>query len=573
MILGQFKLEERITVSENSFEIYADKESKSLVVDKVLRILKQVKLHLDTTLSSRELIKNLGWAIHKIENSSLYTTAIEEILDDNDEINIEEKEFLEGFQDFSFVNSIYKQSRERIVCRTATPGDFMQLKNIRENLRNQKQPNLKLKSIIDEDEELLPSKTSFKFNQLSKCNSYMGSNVNSSNNIQGQVANGKVDVASPMDSLNLVESSNKKNYHPIEDDELINYKIELGRSVKEITSDKFQNYDMNSIINRNFNIYNFESVFGREKSFVLIGKEMIRSLDLTSIIDCTKLENYLIELRNAYIPENYYHNERHGADVGQTTSSYLKESEIIDICFLQDLDILSIVVAAISHDVGHPGLNNNFQINNRTDVALVYHDKSVLENYHIFMIFKILKKTECNIVCTLKKDDYNVFRKRIIETIIATDMFYHGKVVSSLKNKLFNWKELKKINEDELLINPNSKTLFDDQQEIINLAVHGADISHNTKPFKLSEKWTELLTEEFHVQGDNEKNIGLPISFLCDRQLTNVPKSQISFISFVILPTFEVLVDAFPSLDYLVKNAKANMTEWEIRVQKQLVNT
>ena len=119
------------------------------------------------------------------------------------------------------------------------------------------------------------------------------------------------------------------------------------------------------------------------------------------------------------------------------------------------------------------------------------------------------------------------------------------------------------MNEDEMLINPSSKTFFDDQQEIINLLIHGADISHNTKPFKMSEKWTEFLTEEFHFQGDKEKSLGLPISFLCDRTTSNVPKSQIGFINFVITPTFKVLTEAFPSLTYLVNNAKDNLAQWE----------
>ncbi len=325
---------------------------------------------------------------------------------------------------------------------------------------------------------------------------------------------------------------------------------------------------MNTIVSRTFNIYKFESIFGREKSFILIGKEIFRSLDVINMIDTTKLDMFLIELRNNYISSNPYHNERHGADVGQTTATILKESEIISFCFLYDLDILSVLISAIAHDVGHPGMNNNFQINSRSEVALTYHDKSVLENLHIFLLFKILKKPECNIINELKKEDYNIFRKRVIEAILATDMFFHSKLVSSLNNRLFTYKENLKTNPDELLINPNSKTLFDDQQEVINLLIHAADISHNTKPFKISEKWTYFLTEEFHLQGDKEKSLNLPISFLCDRNTSNVPKSQVGFINFAIAPTFEILAAVFPSMKYLVDNARENVATWE-RMHKE----
>jgi calcium/calmodulin-dependent 3',5'-cyclic nucleotide phosphodiesterase len=222
------------------------------------------------------------------------------------------------------------------------------------------------------------------------------------------------------------------------------------------------------------------------------------------------------------------------------------------------------VIAALGHDVGHTGKNNNFHINSQSEYAITYHDKSVLENFHIYVIFKILKKEENNILTPLKKEEFTIFRKRVIEAILATDMSFHSKVLTNIKNKLFNWNELKKTNEEELFINPTSKTFFDEQQEVINLLIHAADIAHNTKPFVMSEKWTELLTEEFHLQGDKEKELGLPISFLCDRTTSNVPKSQIGFISFVIIPTFQLVTEAFPSLEYLLNIAKKNLSEWEI---------
>lgn len=557
-----FELDQNLDISDDSIEP-SIQNTKMIVADKVIRILKQVKSHLDTTLANRELIRNLVWAINKIEHNSLYTDSLDEAINADDDDNPEKSEFLEGFQDFSFVNSIYKQNRDRdrIRCKTAHHADFMSFKNVREKLRSQKpDSNGPLKNVEEEDDCSSPEiKTKKLAKDFKKSRTILSSN---------QLINGGKIEQSPVFDLPIPATEHR--FVTIDDEEIINFNI--GQPIENITANKrrdelCQNYDMNSIINRNFNIYQFEAIFGREKSFVLIGKEMLRTLDLMNIIETTKLENFLIDLRNNYIPSNFYHNERHGADVGHTTTTYLKESEIIDVCFFEDLDIFSIVIAAISHDVGHPGMNNAFQINSNSEYTLTYHDKSVLENYHIYLLFKILRKPDSNIVSTFKKEDFTIFRKRVIETIIATDMSFHAKVVSSLKNKIFNWKELKKANEEELLISPNSKNLFDDQQEIINLLVHGADISHNTKPFKISEKWTEYLTEEFHSQGDKEKALGLPISFLCDRQTTNVPKSQIGFINFVIIPTFEVLAEAFPSLNYLVVISKNNVAEWEIKLK------
>ena len=52
------------------------------------------------------------------------------------------------------------------------------------------------------------------------------------------------------------------------------------------------------------------------------------------------------------------------------------------VCSTNVLDLLSILIASLGHDIGHPGLTNNFQINSLSEMALTYNDISCLENYH-----------------------------------------------------------------------------------------------------------------------------------------------------------------------------------------------
>lgn len=51
-------------------------------------------------------------------------------------------------------------------------------------------------------------------------------------------------------------------------------------------------------------------------------------------------------------------------------------------------------------------------------------------------------------------------------------------------------------------------------------------------------EWTILLFEEFFNQGDVEKEAGLPVSFLCDRETTQIPQSQPGFVNFILAPLF-----------------------------------
>lgn len=80
-------------------------------------------------------------------------------------------------------------------------------------------------------------------------------------------------------------------------------------------------------------------------------------------------------------------------------------------------------------------------------------------------------------------------------------------------------------------------------------------MGHDTKIFDISIKWVKLLSEEFWKQGNIEKQKNLSISFLCNRENTNVPKSQVGFIGGYIIPTYHYLVIIFPSLNYTFKNA------------------
>lgn len=53
----------------------------------------------------------------------------------------------------------------------------------------------------------------------------------------------------------------------------------------------------------------------------------------------------------------------------------------------------ALMVASVAHDIGHPGVNNNFLINSSDELALRYNDISVLENHHASSLFKILDFT------------------------------------------------------------------------------------------------------------------------------------------------------------------------------------
>lgn len=187
----------------------------------------------------------------------------------------------------------------------------------------------------------------------------------------------------------------------------------------------------------------------------------------------------------------------------------------------------------------------------------------MLENYHVAETFKIIKNNNNNIFELLSSEEYRVARRRIIEGILHTDMEAHSRNYTLLKNKLDALEIKKGLNLNKLLENSDINTVFDNQQQILGYSLHACDISGNTKDWRISNKWKDLLFEEFFAQGDFERKADVTISMLCDRNTTKINSSQIGFINYVVKPTFELLMNIFPEVYPLMNNLKLNLRNFQ----------
>lgn len=61
--------------------------------------------------------------------------------------------------------------------------------------------------------------------------------------------------------------------------------------------------------------------------------------------------------------------------------------------------------------------------------------------------------------------------------------------------------------------------------------------------------------------------MGLEITMLCDRKTTNVSKSQIGFIDFVVYPYFDILTKILPQMQYTCDQMKSNKEEWSKMIE------
>jgi len=137
-------------------------------------------------------------------------------------------------------------------------------------------------------------------------------------------------------------------------------------------------------------------------------------------------------------------------------------------------------------------------------------------------------------------------------------MSFHTKQYTYLKVKRESNQRKSGDNVDKIFDNLNDTQLFQTQQDFLNILLHTADISNPTKPWQIYQVWVEKVMEEFWNQGDKEKELKLPVSFLCDRKTVNVNKAQLGFIDGIVMPLLSTVCDYFPGLNFLMINCKQN---------------
>lgn len=585
---------------------------------KVLSVLKEAKKYINVMSKGQsKLIPELDWTMKVITTHSLYTYEFEdnELISKYQQENPDFKQFIEFVSDYNEEVIEVNKKNNLLLSKTA------QMKNDLNLLRT---PSLKIKkhnivfskgvsrkktsgnnvNLKTNTSCSTSSNTKLSLNSLKQVmkSGGMYSCTNSYNNnfhiyntaasISKENNKSKHVLSKSIVSINNYNSFNNSNFHHHSNSN--NNKVNLSESPLKNSHQRFHttethetNLQKNSfiyiegilaksgfnpkkILTKEFDIFELKALVGYENVLPLMGKTILDAFGINDkMINTSKLDSFLVSVANSYYTTVLYHNSIHGADVTQTISLFFLNSNAEEVCATSMLDILSILIAALGHDIGHPGFTNNFQINSSSDMALTYNDISCLENYHTARLFRLVRMDANNIFEKLSVVDYKSLRKRIISMILATDMANHGKVMSVIKARIQT--DLTSSNDGPHkveILSKNPKTQFDEQQALLDYFIHAADLAHNTKLFSISIQWVELLSNEFWNQGDKEKSMNLPVSFLCERLNSDIPASQVGFIKGFILPTFDVLIQMFPTLSYTVENAKNNLAEWEKLVEE-----
>lgn len=323
--------------------------------------------------------------------------------------------------------------------------------------------------------------------------------------------------------------------------------------------------------NWNFQIFELVEKMG-EKSGTILSQVMYTLFQDTGLLETFKIPtqefmNYFRALENGYrdIP---YHNRIHATDVlhavwylttrpipglqqihnnhgtgteaesdGQLGSGQMAYISSKSCCIPDEtygclsanipaLELMALYVAAAMHDYDHPGRTNAFLVATNAPQAVLYNDRSVLENHHAASAWNLyLSRPEYNFLLNLDHVEFKRFRFLVIEAILATDLKKHFDFLAEFNAKAND------VNSNGIEWSSESDRLL-----VCQVCIKLADINGPAKARDLHLRWTEGIVNEFYEQGDEEANLGLPISPFMDRSSPQLAKLQESFITHIVGP-------------------------------------
>lgn len=267
-----------------------------------------------------------------------------------------------------------------------------------------------------------------------------------------------------------------------------------------------------------------------------------------------KLKSFLLTARDQYNKEIPFHNFHHGFSCMHTTYLVLRKGALED--HIGHLKTFAICLAALCHDIGHPGRSNDFLVRSNHTIALDHNDDAVLERFHSRKVFKILEDPDCNVFEGLSRVEYTAARKTIIDAILSTDMGAHKAHIAALQERdpADPWGKLG---------DPESM-----QAGVIALTrtvVHCADLVGQALPWHLASRWGNAALQEFQAQAEEEEARGLPITphmqGLSEEGVRS--KVQKGFLTFVVLPLWCAFSRLVPETKVFVDNLNQNILKYD----------
>ncbi|KAG9126848.1 hypothetical protein FRC07_001705, partial [Ceratobasidium sp. 392] len=292
---------------------------------------------------------------------------------------------------------------------------------------------------------------------------------------------------------------------------------------------------------------------------------------------------------------------------------------------MRNIDVFALLLAAVGHDVGHPGLSNAFMTNADTPLSRVFDHKSSLEQLHCALLLRLMHKygmghllssqpsanhrpgipksngsgldlggnlngTSTNgaglgtgriglvsyasspgLAATYQTHGIarqpRGFRWLLVQTVLATDMSVHFDWLNRFKA----WDASGPSKGAVDFKQAGGLTEDEERLMICQALIKCGDISNPTRPHAVSEHWSKVLLEEWACQANFEQELDLPVTVVkvdVSNGAKQQAQGQVGFIDLFTQPLFNATASVIPELSPIKEQCALNRNLWHARLEK-----
>lgn len=291
-------------------------------------------------------------------------------------------------------------------------------------------------------------------------------------------------------------------------------------------------------------------------------------------LDRSRLRAFFAEVERGYFQQPY-HNALHAASVMHAMHCLLEHGGLAEAVApaLGEADPklvkMACLLAAAVHDYEHLGLSNGFLVKTAHERALRHNGEHVNESHHVDAAFALLSQPELDFLEQVPATVTSRLRELAVVIVLGTDMADHGQIIKTFEDRFGtaiagsadcaaagSAKPRPPMQACEAATEAEAELL-------LQVAMKCADLGHLTLSWEEHVPWVECLEQEFFIQGDKEKELGLELSFLMDREKPGLSQTQVGFYGFVVMPLFKALTSVLPGAEPLMQGAAANHRSWK----------
>ena len=183
---------------------------------------------------------------------------------------------------------------------------------------------------------------------------------------------------------------------------------------------------------------------------------------------------------------NPYHNAAHGFGVFHFAALFLTLNPAAKNSLTSNT-ALAFLLAALGHDIGHPGHTNQYEEAMSTQLARTCRNSSILETLHVCHLRELFRNQEYNVFSELEPREQNEIKKFVTDLVLSTDATFSDE----------HKKTLTRVKSLDVYLDSSSRYFSGRKTKLFTSVLHAFDLGAQCTDLEVALQWERRIAKEF----------------------------------------------------------------------------